>query len=195
MAQINDDRTPDSFLLRLLHRQFYRLAYWRTADSELNARRFFNVNSLIGVRVEDPYVFDIIHSHLFKLIDDDHVHGLRIDHIDGLVRPDLYLKRLQEHIGPGFYIIVEKILGSHEKLPNWQISGTTGYDALGQLDSVFVARANQAQFDRDYESVRADDRPIREQLKSIKIELLQTTFQSERDALVEKKCGLETITI
>jgi len=190
LAQINDDRTPASLLLRLLHCQFYRLAHWRTADSQLNARRFFNVNSLIGVRVEDPSVFDIIHSHLFKLIDGDHVHGLRIDHIDGLARPDLYLKRLQEHIGPGFYIIVEKILGSREKLPNWHISGTTGYDALVQLDSVFVAQVNQAQFERRYESVRADDRPIHEQLKSIKTELLQTTFQSERDALVEKTMRL-----
>jgi len=190
LAQINDDRTPASLLLRLLHRQFYRLAHWRTADSQLNARRFFNVNSLIGLRIEDPYVFDIIHSHLFKLIDDGHVHGLRIDHIDGLARPDLYLKRIQEHVGPGFYIIVEKILGSREKLPNWQISGTTGYDALVQLDSVFVAQENQAQFERRYESVRADDRPIHEQLKSIRTELLQTTFQSERDALVEKTMRL-----
>lgn len=185
LSFINADKNPSSLLSRLLQRQFYRLAHWRTADSQLNARRFFDVNSLVGVRVEDPYVFDIIHSHLFRLIEDGHVHGLRIDHIDGLANPDFYVNKLQEHIGPGFFVIVEKILGPNEPLPNWQISGTTGYEAMSQLDGVFVAHENEARFDRQYANVRADDRPVHEQLKSIKFELLQTTFQAERDALVD----------
>lgn len=185
LSSINAGIHPSIFLPQLLQRQFYRLAHWRTADSQLNVRRFFNVNTLAGVRVEDPYVFDMIHSHIFQLIDDGHVHGLRIDHIDGLANPSVYLQRLQNRVGPGFFIVAEKILGPREPLPDWQAAGTTGYDALNQLDGIFVARENESEFNTQYAKGHGDDRPVREQLKSIKIALLTTTFRTELDALVD----------
>lgn len=185
LSVINADAHHADPLAQLLQNRFYRLAHWRIADTQSNTRRFFDVNSLIGVRVEDPYVFDLIHSHLFGLIDKFHVHGLRIDHIDGPANPEEYLKRLQQRVGPDFFIIVEKILGPNEDLQDWQIAGTTGYEAMSQLDGVFIAHENNDFFDQQYESVHADERPVCEQLKSIKIDLLQTTFLTERDALVD----------
>ena len=119
--------------------QPYRLAYWPAVALDLiNYRRFFSVNDLIGVRVEDPRVFEASHSLLFNLIREGKVSGVRIDHIDGLYDPLAYLQRLQSHLAPheeasanreNFYVVVEKILAADEPLPpDWPIAGTTGYD-------------------------------------------------------------------
>ncbi|MDB5546364.1 MAG: malto-oligosyltrehalose synthase, partial [Hyphomicrobiales bacterium] len=124
----------------LLREQSYRLAHWRLASSEINYRRFFEINALAGVRVEDEHVFQLTHALIFDLVDEGRIDGLRIDHIDGLADPKTYLDRLQQRVGPGFYIVVEKILERGEKLKPWPIAGTTGYDALNELDGVLVAR-------------------------------------------------------
>ncbi|MEU9111648.1 malto-oligosyltrehalose synthase [Streptomyces sp. NPDC048483] len=125
-------------LARLLEAQWYRLAWWRLARSELNYRRFFTISELIGVRVEDPEVFEATHGTLLRLIREGVIDGLRIDHPDGLVDPSGYLERLHTATG-GRWTVVEKVLTGDERLPDgWACEGTTGYDALRHIDGLFV---------------------------------------------------------
>ena len=142
-------RERASFLLldRLLADQAYLLSYWLSVNAEINYRRFFTITDLVGVRVEDPLVFEAEHSVVVRLIEAGLVTGLRVDHIDGLRDPLGYLRRLQERVSPNgarrshprFYIIVEKILSNGEKLPReWPVCGTTGYDLLNQLNGIFL---------------------------------------------------------
>src|SRR5207253_8190618 len=126
----------------LLDAQWYRLAYWRIASEKINYRRFFDVTDLIGVRVENPEVFEARNRRTLELIAEGKVTGLRIDHIDGLYDPIAHMKKLQLRIGGEerpFYVVIEKILAPHEQLPHdFPVSGTTGYDFLGTLDNLFV---------------------------------------------------------
>ncbi len=122
----------------LVERQHYRLAYWRVADEELNYRRFFDVETLAAIRVEDPEVFDATHDLVLNLLAEGTIDGLRIDHPDGLADPAGYLSRLRERTG-GAWVVVEKILQGDEELPgDWDTAGTTGYDALWRIQQVFV---------------------------------------------------------
>ena len=122
----------------LLDAQHYRLASWTIADDELNYRRFFDVTSLIAVRVEEPAVFDATHQLLVDGIRSGAIDGLRIDHPDGLADPEGYLERLAEATG-GAWVVVEKILEGDEQLPTtWRTAGTTGYDALLRIGGLFV---------------------------------------------------------
>ncbi|AAT88273.1 maltooligosyl trehalose synthase [Leifsonia xyli subsp. xyli] len=118
-------------------RQHYELVSWRRADAELNYRRFFAVNTFAGVRVEDPRVFEETHREIGRWLREGLVDGLRVDHPDGLRDPGAYLKRLAE-LADGKPVWVEKILEGDERIPAWPISGTTGYDALGAVDRVFI---------------------------------------------------------
>ncbi|GAA1225048.1 malto-oligosyltrehalose synthase [Kitasatospora nipponensis] len=131
-------------LPELLNRQFYRLAWWRLADTELNYRRFFTVNDLIALRVEDPAVFRATHGVLLRLRAEGVLDGFRVDHPDGLADPRGYLERLATDSG-GAYTVVEKILSGPERLPaDWPCAGTTGYDALRHLDGVLTDGAGAA---------------------------------------------------
>jgi malto-oligosyltrehalose synthase len=122
----------------LLESQHYRLAWWQEASAELNWRRFFNITTLIGVRVEDPAVFDATHEVIVRLVGEGLVDGLRIDHPDGLADPRGYLARLASATN-GAWVVVEKILEAGETLPaDWACAGTTGYDALRMVDGLFL---------------------------------------------------------
>ncbi|MBW4661915.1 MAG: malto-oligosyltrehalose synthase [Drouetiella hepatica Uher 2000/2452] len=143
---------PESFNLldNLLSEQFFRLSYWKVGNEELNYRRFFTVNELISLRVEDQKVFDTIHGLTLQLVEEGKITGLRVDHIDGLYNPGQYLNRLREH-SPEVYITVEKILEPHEELPlNWPIQGTTGYDFMSKLNCLFCQQTSEAEFDSIY---------------------------------------------
>lgn len=171
---------PESFeaLHQLLEAQAYRLACWKTAAHEINYRRFFDINQLVGLRMEDPEVFAATHALLLRLVRRNVVTGLRLDHVDGLFDPARYFERLQAAIleeraaellgwgepcaeeqraalaawrdvqrradprGPAarpLWIVAEKILGAHERLPpEWPIAGTTGYDFLNDVNRLFV---------------------------------------------------------
>ncbi|MER5936208.1 malto-oligosyltrehalose synthase [Streptomyces sp. NPDC001928] len=125
-------------LPQLLDAQWYRPAWWRLARTELNYRRFFSISELIGVRVEDPEVFEATHAKVLQLLHEGVIDGLRIDHPDGLADPDDYLRRLNEATG-GRWTVVEKILSDGEHLPaSWPVAGTTGYDALRHVDGLFT---------------------------------------------------------
>ncbi|MDR7082242.1 (1-_4)-alpha-D-glucan 1-alpha-D-glucosylmutase [Arthrobacter ginsengisoli] len=128
-------------------RQYYELIGWRRADNELNYRRFFAVNSLAGIRVEVPEVFDEAHAEIVRWFRDGLVDGLRIDHPDGLADPEGYLRGLREVTG-GSYLLIEKILEPGEVLPaGFDCEGTTGYDALADVDRLFVDPAGQETLD------------------------------------------------
>jgi (1->4)-alpha-D-glucan 1-alpha-D-glucosylmutase len=138
---------PQSFsgLERILSGQNYRLAFWQTASDSINYRRFFSITDLVGVRVEDPAVFDATHEAIIRASLRPSVAGLRIDHIDGLRDPRGYLNRLRERLSQNpsssdpLYIVVEKILGRGELLPaDWPIEGTTGYDYLNYANRLLV---------------------------------------------------------
>jgi (1->4)-alpha-D-glucan 1-alpha-D-glucosylmutase len=156
-------RKPASFVLldRLLAGQAYVLSYWLSANDEINYRRFFTINNLVGVRVEDPFVFEATHAVVLRLIERGLVTGLRIDHVDGLRDPHGYLRRLQERIGgssgnvshPPFYVIVEKILARGELLPReWPICGATGYASLNALNGLFLDAEGCRKLRQIYES-------------------------------------------
>ncbi|MFF9622955.1 malto-oligosyltrehalose synthase [Streptomyces griseosporeus] len=130
--------TEDLPLPQLLDAQWYRPVWWRLARTELNYRRFFSISELIGVRVEDPEVFEATHTTILRLLHEGVIDGLRVDHPDGLADPDGYLRRLHEASG-GRWTVVEKILADHEHLPpSWPVAGTTGYDGLRRVDGVFA---------------------------------------------------------
>jgi malto-oligosyltrehalose synthase len=130
--------TPRLPMRDLLGLQHYRLTWWRDATTELNYRRFFDVATLIGIRVEDQAVFDATHEVIVGLVAEGLVEGLRIDHPDGLADPRGYLGRLATATD-GAWVVVEKILEGSETLPpDWACAGTTGYDALEMVDGLFL---------------------------------------------------------
>ncbi|HLP42518.1 MAG TPA: malto-oligosyltrehalose synthase [Fibrobacteria bacterium] len=143
---------PGSFkrLSALMAQQYYRLAFWRVGVEEVNYRRFFAVNDLISLKVEDPQVFDRVHQLPLKLLEQGLVTGLRIDHIDGLYHPLRYLQRLRAK-APEAYIAVEKILADGEPLKtSWPIQGTTGYEFMNDVGRLFVQSANKEAMDAAY---------------------------------------------
>jgi len=130
--------------------QHYRLAFWRTAGEELNYRRFFDVTTLAGLRVEDPEVFDATHRLILEQVRSGVLDGLRIDHPDGLADPEGYLRRLADATD-GIWTVVEKILEPGEDLPaTWACAGTTGYDVLNRLTGLFVDPAGEEPLTRLY---------------------------------------------
>ena len=153
LARINGDvGNPRSFdqLEQLIEQQWYRLAYWRVASDEINYRRFFDINDLAAIRVEDPRVFEAVHRLIAHFLEQRWVTGLRIDHPDGLLDPKAYFDNLQALYrahdpdagakeSESIYIVAEKILAGDEPLPTeWSVSGTTGYELLNQLSRVLV---------------------------------------------------------
>ncbi len=135
-----DDREGMMRLHRLLERQHYRLASWRTASDDINWRRFFDINELGGLRVENPRAFEASHATIFELIGKGWINGLRIDHVDGLANPRAYCRKLRRRISAllgserSFPIFVEKILAHEEQLADdWGVDGTTGYEFMNEV--------------------------------------------------------------
>ena len=155
----------------LLESQHYLLAWWRDASTELNWRRFFNVTSLIGVRVEEPAVFDATHEVIVRLVAEGLVDGLRIDHPDGLADPRGYLARLASATD-GAWVVVEKILETGETLPvDWACAGTTGYDALKLIDGLFLDPAGADPLTAEYARFtrRAGDDPVARRFSGVAV--------------------------
>lgn len=171
----------------LLERQHYQLGHWRLAASEINYRRFFDVNTLAGLRVEDASTFDAIHGLVQRLVSEGKLQGLRLDHIDGLHDPAQYfvrLRRLLRDTRGGatspFYVVIEKILGEHETLPRFAgVHGTTGYEWLNIISRVLVDGAGLGALDEVWRQIsnRAPDFPP--VLREAKRRVLQTLLLSE----------------
>ena len=146
-------------LHRLLELQAYRIANWRVASEEINYRRFFNINDLAGLRIELPELFAATHRMVLAMIERGDIQGLRIDHVDGLFDPGSYCAQLREEAGASVYITVEKILARYERLPDWPISGSTGYDFANQALALFVDSSAETAMTRLYHRLteRFDD--------------------------------------
>ncbi len=183
----------------LLAEQAYRLSYWGVAAEEINYRRFFDINDLAAIRVEEPKVLEAVHAKAFELLRDGKITGLRIDHVDGLWDPLRYLQDLQRpHEGepaappPGndprrIYVIVEKILTGAEELPSdWPIHGTTGYEAANAINGLFVDPAGFRVIDRSYQRLREVTGTFDDMLYRAKKLILRTAMSSELYVLARR---------
>ena len=168
----NNRRLLDNLLLK----QFFTLAYWKTALKQINYRRFFDITDLIGLRIEDPEVFKETHRLIFNLAAAGKISGLRVDHIDGLFNPRDYLQKLRSHL-PDNYIIVEKILSDDEKLPDsWPVEGTTGYDFLSHLNAIFVKESNKRKIDSIYKKFTGNTQAFCESSYESKKIVIENSF-------------------
>jgi (1->4)-alpha-D-glucan 1-alpha-D-glucosylmutase len=175
----------------LLEAQPYRLASWRTAADEINYRRFFDINALAGVRVEDPVVFNAIHALLKSLIAGGFVTGVRVDHPDGLFDPARYFADLQRLAEGGdadapMYVVAEKILSGSEELPDdWQVEGTTGYDFLNDVTGLFIDGRHGRRLRRIYQRFSGRDESWRLVMQRSKRLIMDTALASELSVLAD----------
>ncbi len=208
---------PHSFdrLEKLLTDQAYRLAFWHVAADEINYRRFFDINHLAAIRVEEPEVFRATHELTLRLIRERLITGLRVDHVDGLRDPGQYLRTLQAECAAAladesrcgdrdatsglrelngapsrslpFYVLVEKILGAEEPLrADWPIHGTTGYEFLNDLNGVFVDGANQTRFEALYARFIAAPQDFRNLVYDCKRLILRASMSGEQNVLARR---------
>jgi len=186
---------PHSFdrLEQLLACQSYRLAFWKVAADEINYRRFFDINQLAAIRVEDPEVFQAVHALLLELIHEGDIDGLRVDHSDGLHDPAEYFERLQhasaaaQMTGNRFYLVTEKILVGNEELrSDWRVEGTTGYDFLGTVNGLFVDRSRRRASYRLYRAFTGCAPSFEEMSYTCKGLILQTSMSGELNVLANK---------
>jgi glycogen operon protein len=187
---------------RLLGDQSYRLASWRVASQEINYRRFFDINSLVALRMEEPIVFDRAHRLLFQLLDEGLVQGLRLDHTDGLYDPLAYFESLQNHFqgrvpadptrtpddaSRPLPILVEKILEPHEKLPAaWPVDGTSGYEFTADAIGVMVDPSAEAAFTSLYREFTGDERSFGMHVYESKQRILMDSLASEVNMLARQ---------
>lgn len=177
---------PESFnpLDNLLNEQFYRLAFWKVGAEEINYRRFFTVNELISVKVQEIKVFHKTHTFVSNLVQEGKVTGLRIDHIDGLYDPTEYLKRLRQKVGEDVYITVEKILEPQEDLPKiWPIQGTSGYDFLNYVNGIFCRRESEPQFTELYKTFTRIETPYKQLFEEKKLLIVDKNLAGDVDNL------------
>jgi (1->4)-alpha-D-glucan 1-alpha-D-glucosylmutase len=182
------DRAAQTLVLHhLLERQHYKLGHWRLASSDINYRRFFDVNSLAGLRVENAATFNAVHRLVGTLIAEGKLHGLRLDHIDGLSDPAQYFQRLSRLIrqaagksAKSFYVVVEKILAEHETLrPFAGVQGTTGYETLNAITRVMTDARGLEALDETWRQISNESPALAPVLKAAKRRVLETLLTSE----------------
>jgi malto-oligosyltrehalose synthase len=184
-------------LHELLEQQNYRLAWWRSANDAINWRRFFDINDLVALRMDEDHVFEAVHATLFRLYGDGLIDGFRVDHIDGLGRPGAYCRKLRAKLAELArargndrsdehpYLVVEKILGADEELPeDWQTDGTTGYDFMDDVSQLLHDGTSEASLSGlwteaggKYANFDSEERESRRQI-------LQASFSGQLESTV-----------
>ena len=183
---------PESFdlLHELLEQQPYRLSYWRTAMQEINYRRFFDINDLIGLRMEYEPLFRAAHVKLIELAEKGAIDGVRLDHIDGLLDPQQYLLQLRAATAKSarpMYLVVEKILARQEWLsPEWPVDGSTGYEFLALLNGLWVNEPNLHEIDQIYLHFRERRKPDRDAVYHAKKLITASSMASELNVLAHE---------
>ena len=215
-AAVRELNADQDALDRLIREQNYRLSYWRVASEQINYRRFFDINELAALRMEDERVFAWAHSQLLGLVAQGRVSGIRLDHTDGLYDPAAYFLQLQGWAGAALsplpetepeaedappphgplafdpkgplpiYVVAEKILEPGEALPEWPIHGTTGYDFLAQLGGTFVSQDHEDEMTAIYRRFTGDRRSYGETLHDTKELILRGSLSSELYGLAER---------
>jgi (1->4)-alpha-D-glucan 1-alpha-D-glucosylmutase len=206
LVEINGHRgEPRSFdrLERLLESEAYRLSFWRVAMDEINYRRFFDINDLAAIRVEDPEVFSAVHALIFDLVRQGHIRGLRVDHPDGLFEPEKYFRFLQDACkawttasnghsksngaNRTFYIVAEKILTGNEPLrTEWAVEGTTGYGFMNLVNGLFVDHTKERAFQQLYRRFTGWTTPFDDLVCDSKRLILQVAMSSELNVLARR---------
>jgi (1->4)-alpha-D-glucan 1-alpha-D-glucosylmutase len=184
-------------LAAILKGQHYRLASWRVANDEVNWRRFFDINELAALRVEDADVFDAVHEKSFALFGEGLIDGFRIDHIDGLTDPAGYCRRLRARLAelasrrpsgtddPAPYLVVEKILGRDETLPaEWQCDGTTGYDFMDKVSAVLHDPAGGIPLAHHWQQTSGRSAKFSSEEEMARREILDRSFSAQLEGLV-----------
>jgi malto-oligosyltrehalose synthase len=185
-------------LHQLLEKQHYRLAWWRCANDEINWRRFFDINELAALRVEDDEVFDAVHGRILEFYAQGLIDGLRIDHVDGLAQPGAYCRKLRARLGalegmrtdgclPGpAYLVVEKILARDERLAaSWQTDGTTGYDFMDEVSLLQHAHAAEAPLTAFWAGIAGTRACFAEEEELARRQILDRSFSSQRESVVD----------
>ena len=189
--------SPRSFdvLDHLVSHQAYRPAYWRVAAEEINYRRFFDINQLAAIRMEQPEVFQAAHQKIFELLSSGAVNGLRFDHVDGLYNPRAFLSQWQqwasEHLevqpdtqGRALYLLVEKILGTGERLsPDWLCHGTTGYEYLSLVNQLFIQEDHQRQVEQTFSRFTKQSLQYEDLIYDCKNLIMTSSMSGEINAL------------
>ncbi len=197
VAAINEERDVPAERRRLhelLETQAYRLAYWRVASESINYRRFFDINELASLRMENSAVFNATHALVLDLIASGKLQGLRIDHPDGLYDPAGYFRRLQAHAARAlgknvtgeraFYVVAEKILAAGETLrEDWLVHGATGYEYANLASRLFLRPDGLPALERDYRAFVGDATSYAETLYRSKRLIMQTALASELNVL------------
>lgn len=179
-------------LKKIADRQYYSLCTWQETDRQINYRRFFTINGLICLNIQDKKVFEAFHQQIKKLTQEGIFNGLRIDHIDGLQDPAKYLHQLKALVGEEVYVVVEKILHADEKLPSdWECEGTTGYDFLAQVNNLFTDTGAYRKFTDFYHKLLPDQVPLTKQEKDKKALILNNHMKGEAENLFRLFMELE----
>ncbi len=176
--------SPDE-LHDVLERQIYRLAFWRIGNQELDYRRFFDIDSLVGLRAEDEEVFLATHHLVIDWLNDGSVDGLRVDHVDGLYDPKQYLERVRAR-APAAWLLVEKILERNEELPAWPVAGTTGYDFLTLTQQVLIDPTGQAPLSTFYEELAGQETDYGALVRDCKRHVIDVALGSDVQRLVNR---------
>ena len=185
LAPDSDAGTGTAQELAALHEaQHWRLTHWVLERDGVTHRRFFNITGLIGMRVEDPAVFDDTHALILDLADKGLIHGLRIDHIDGLADPAAYLARLRARIGT-LPLWVEKILTRDEPLPDWPVDGTTGYEATRQITRLLLSSEGLTRLTGRWRDETGTTAPFADLLAEARLDILRYELAAELLALID----------
>ncbi|HVT44184.1 MAG TPA: malto-oligosyltrehalose synthase [Thermoanaerobaculia bacterium] len=190
LARFNEEGDESAGLLdSLLDEQPYRLIYWRRAASDVNYRRFFDISDLVGVRVEIDEVFRAVHARLFEWISEEKVTAVRVDHVDGLLDPIDYLRKLQQSAASSWngdprraplHVVVEKILAPEERLhDSFAAAGTTGYDFLNRVNALFVDRKGLRSLFRIYRDFTGSEAGFEELCYRRKKQVIATLFKGD----------------
>jgi (1->4)-alpha-D-glucan 1-alpha-D-glucosylmutase len=183
VGQINGKNGDYGLLNDLLSDQLFRLSFWKVAGEEINYRRFFSINDLICLKVENPDVFHHTHALIMDFVEKGKFTGLRVDHIDGLYDPTAYLKRVREKAGQA-YVVVEKILGSEEDIPHsWPVQGTTGYDFMIWVNGLFCKKENEKALSRIYAKFTGMKTPYEDLVEEKKRLVLERHMTGDVDNL------------
>jgi (1->4)-alpha-D-glucan 1-alpha-D-glucosylmutase len=190
-ARVEEFNSDWRELDRLIREQFWRVAFHRVAEDEINYRRFFNINDLAGLRIEVGPVFDHVHARIFRMLESGEIDGLRIDHIDGLSDPKVYLEALRAGVRRPFYLVVEKILASHESLrADWPVEGTTGYDYSNLSLGVLLDTRSEPAFTQAYRDFAGEDQDFATIARDGKLRIMENEMASELNALGRRAAQL-----